>query len=489
MAWNLHTAMNVSTSSLLTKQQQMSIVSTNAANVDNQYYHRRSATVENVDLTGDGAGGAAGVYLSNVTRSYNNVLENCLKSAISGDSYQQEYLARMSQLEELLGPGGDNYLSDAMSDFTTALQNVAANPESVGYRTALLSAGKALASEFNREYDNMATLRDAIAANSTTGSGYLTTEVAEANNLLTQVAKLNKSIQAIESRSTSGQQALELRDRRDELVQKLAAYADISVTENSNGQYTVELNLADGTKTLIDGSTVPQTAASQLQVVMTESPAGFYTPSLSVVDADGTATPVTLNSESGSLRALLDTREYVVSGMSDLYDFAAAVADQINALQNNPDTYDLNNNSNQGNFFSAPASQPAKGSILALDDYITGNPRLIAASGQSGQSGNGEAAAAMWDALHADGRFQGESLVDYADRLLANAAQEVADAATSAETTAGVVEMYTAAVSEQSGVSMDEEMVNMLELQRAYQASSKMISTIDEMIQTALGMV
>ena len=489
MAWGLSTALNVSSSSLQTKQKQMSIVSTNAANVDNQYYHKRSATVENLDLSGDETGGATGVYLSNVTRSYDAVLENSLKSAVSSDSYQQEYLTRMSQLEQLLGADGSNPLSTAVSNFATALQNVSSNPESISYRTALLSAGKALSTEFNQEYSSMGSLRDSIASNAAAGSGYLANETSEADDLLNQIAKLNKSIQSVESQNISGQQALDLRDQRDQLVKKLAAYADVSVTENSNGQYTVDLNLENGTKTLIDGSVVPQPAASQLKVTMTEGPTGFYIPSLAVVDPDGTKTPVTLAGESGSLQALLDSRDYATTQMTNLYEFAAALSKQINTLQNNPNSYDLNGKSNQGNFFSSPTSQPAKGSILGLDSYIAGNPRLIAASDAAGQNGNGNVATAMWNIMNQDGLFKDESLMDYSDRILANTAQAVADTKTMAENTANVVKMYTSAVSEKSGVSMDEEMVNMLALQRAYQASSKMISTVDEMIKTVLNMV
>ncbi len=492
MSWGLSSAMNVATSSMLAKQKQLSIVSTNVANVDNQYYHRRSANLESIDLAGGGTYGGTGVYLAAVYRSYDASLESSLKTALSNNAYQDEYLSRLTELESLLGPNGTNYLADSLSTFAAGLQEVANNPTSITARSALLSYGRALSSEFDQEYSNMVALRDAIASNDASGSGHLATQVSEVNTLLDQIVALNKSILTLEENDFTNQSALDLRDQRDQLVKELAVYIDVNVSEEANGQYTVELNVESGAApVLIDGTVTPQPDASHLAIAMAENPAGsgFYEPSISVVAPDGTTTAVTLNADSGSIRALLDGREYICDQMTNLYEFASALAAQINTLQNDAGSYDLNNNSAQGNFFYCPATQPTSGSILSLASYIDGNPRLIAAADAAGQDGNGNIATAMFELLNTDGLYKSESLMSYSDRILSNVAQEVSEAKTLSETTANVVIMFQSAVNERSAVSMDEEMVSMLELQRAYQASAKMITTIDEMVQTVLNMV
>jgi len=482
MASGLGTAMNVATSALLTKQEEMSVISTNISNSDSTSYHRRMTTVTPIDGTSILG---SGVYISEISRKYSSSLEASLRNANSTYSYADTYHEQISEVESVLGPDGTNYLSEKMMDFSSALQDVVSDPTSISNRSSLLSAADSLSNEFNSEYSNLEDLRNTIASNDSTGSGLLATQVSEVNSLLQQLAEVNKSIYSVEQNNITGQQALDLRDQRDSITKEISEYINITITEEDSGQYTLELNLDDGsTVTLVDGSIIPQPAAESLEISMVENPAGFYTPQIVLSSAPGTGLDL---SSSGSIRALQDSRSYISDQMTNLYNYAQTLATQINSIQNSATGYDLDGNNNAGDLFVVSASQPASGNIVTVNSSLTA--RQIAVSDSANQSANGDNGQAMWEALDQANVINGESLLEYSERILSDVATEASLSEDDAVTAGYIVDMYESAVQEISSVSMDEEMVSMLEVQRAFQAASKVITTVDKLVEMVIQLV
>lgn len=478
---SLNSAIGLATSSVLTSQQQMSVVSNNIANATTAGYHRQTTTVGEYNY---------GVYVSRVQREYDLSLETTMQNAVSDNSYYDTYQQRLSEMESVIGPDGTNYLSNALNTLAAAYQDVATSPEDISSRSSLLSDASTLCSEFNQEYSNLATLRDAICSNDSSGSGYLSIQVDEVNRILTEITNLNTNIHAVEDNDFVGQKALSLRDERDQLMKELSKYASVSFSEDSDtNQYSVSLNLNGSSVTLIDGTQVPQTPPVTMVLSTVEAPAGFFTPQLAL-SSDPT-TPIDLAPETGSLQGLMDSREYICEQMTALYDFATELATQINTIQNGG--YDLNGNNNTSpsfvaSIFDTVASQPASGSIISVTAAMVGKPRLIAASSAAGQNGDGSNAAAVWNKLNQSGFYNGKSLIDSADTMLSDIALSTSQASSQADSTAVVVKMYEDAVAQRSAVSSDEEMVNMLELQRVYQASAKLLSVLNDMLGTIINM-
>jgi flagellar hook-associated protein 1 FlgK len=217
---------------------------------------------------------------------------------------------------------------------------------------------------------------------------------------------------------------------------------------------------------------------------MVESPAGFYTPELELASNPGTT--VTLASDSGTIKAFQDAREYITTEMTELYDYAASFATAVNAIQNQANAYDLNGNNNAGDFFTVSASQPASGEIISL--ALTSGDS-IAASTDADQQGNGENAQAIWEKLDEDNTISSDSYLDHANNMLTDVALDVSQASDEADNAEAMKELYENAILELSGVDSDEEMAHLLEVQRTYQAAAKIINAVDEMMQTVINMV
>ena len=147
--------------------------------------------------------------------------------------------------------------------------------------------------------------------------------------------------------------------------------------------------------------------------------------------------------------------------------------------------------------FSMAATQPGAGSILNVT--IT-DPKRIAASSVGDQTqvnpenfvqkGNGQNMMSLWQTLDdpdaTDPDLSGESILSYSNRFVGDISQDVSIARSQKETTLNIKSMFLNSVLEQSGVNMDEEMTEMLEVQKAYQASAKLIKTLDEMMAMVL---
>ncbi|OGV52890.1 MAG: flagellar hook-associated protein FlgK [Lentisphaerae bacterium GWF2_44_16] len=489
MSVGLSIAMTAAQSALKTSQKQLTIISNNIAQSDNENYHRQSAIVTNsVMVVGDNAFYGTGSYVSSIVRYYNESLEKSLRTATSASSYADSYYSSLSNMEDILATDGESTLNNSMSGFASALEAVAANPEETSYRETFIASSEALADTFNLQYNNLANLRDSIATNDSTGSGELSTSCDEANSILDQIAKLNDSISTYENSLSNIGDANTLRDERDALCKELSKYVSVTISEESNSKYTIELNLAAGTATLIDGTTAGVTTADHLVMAMTETSIGFYTPHMELASAAGVT--VNLAPENGSIQAMLDGRAEIVTQMDALYTFASSLSTAINTIQNSATGYDLYGNNNAGDLFQVETTgggdQPASGNILTV---LISDPKSIAASTSATEQGNGENAGAMWDKLDEAGTISGDSYLDHAQRLITSLAIDVSSAESTSDTLDSVTAMYQSSVDDYSGVSTDEELTNMLTIQRVYQAAARIITAVDEMMEIAINMV
>jgi len=481
MSSGLTSAMNAATSALSVRQTQLSIVSTNLANTDDSTYHLRTTNVGTYNVSGDGT--SSGVYVTSVTRAYNLSLETSLNAAIANNSYCKDYYSQLTQVQDILGADNTSYLNDAMVDFSDKLTALATNPQSTSYRSALLSSAGTLCTVINSEYKELVAQKDAIFKSSASGTitGSLSTQVSEANDILTQINDLNDAIRQTETTDSSTQQALDLRDKRDALVQKLSAYGDFSFVEEDNGQYTVTMNLASGSSiTMIDGTG----DTSALTNTLTVFADGSGNPQISVSSAPATA--LTLTDETGSLKAQLDSYDYINDVMTDLYNYASDFATQINTLQ--ASGYDLDGNTGVTTKIFNVAI--ASSGIITVDSGIADSPRKLAVASAADSAGDGSNATAMWTVLNDSDThtYNNTTLLEYADQILTSTSQDVASASSNAENSASIQSMFEDEIASFSGVSTDEELVSMLEYQRAYQAAAKVVTAIDQMLQTIINM-
>lgn len=453
----LDIALNTGMRSLMVRQRELSTTGNNIANADKAGFHRRTTEVKEtpaIESINDRIG--TGVEVERVTRAYDVMLEKNLRQAVNKDGYHQRYTGILEITESNLASEGDSTLQQAVTDFADAWQDVGTQPESGEQRKVLIERGKKLAQEINLNNSHIASVKEQIW-NGESG-GYLKEAVRLGNNKAEEIAKLNESIREFERRQFKGEQANDLRDQRDQLVKELSAIADITVSE---GDYGVKNVSMDGRQWVAGGE-----VEDSMQVA-----------------ADGevewSSDNTTISQDGGEVQALVDSYDLLESVETDFNDFAATMASELNSQH--ASGFDFNGNSG-GDLFQNTAD--------GWQFQIT-NGREIAASDTAGAQGNGDNARALWDKMHENGLWGGsnDSIVNFVDRRIDELAADVQNAKELTKGTEGQVEMLEKELGDVSGVSVDQEMGQMLETQRAYQASARFVTVIDDMLASAIRMV
>jgi flagellar hook-associated protein 1 FlgK len=171
-----------------------------------------------------------GVAVSTVKRIYSDALANQLTLAQTQGSQLDAYYAQIQQLNNMLGDSSAG-LAPALQDFFSGVADVAAHPESVPSRQALLSSANALSARFQGLDKQLSEMRAGIDAE-------ITSSIGSINRYAQQIADLNQSILGAES-ATAQQPANDLRDQRDALIAVLNQEVRASVVRASNGSYDV----------------------------------------------------------------------------------------------------------------------------------------------------------------------------------------------------------------------------------------------------------
>ena len=491
MSWGLSSTTDVATSVLpfKTAKPVTSTSVTASAGAGSLGYGRRSqaGTGERTAVATADAD-SAGSYVSQVRQEYDMSLATSLQGAAANQQYYQVLHQRYVELQGAFGTDGRDNPGDAAAALADSYKTLAAAPDSLSARAELLSGASRLCNEFNQTYRTLAARRDAIGANNPGGNGMLDAQVDEVNRTLTQIAALNDRIEAQERRSLPTQ---ELRDERDGLGNELGKYVNVSLSENSNGKYSVELNLADGSATLIDGAAAGSEPPVTLRVNSVETPAGsgFYTPV--VATSADPAVALELMPESGSIAALLDARDYIASRLDDLYRHATLLAKRINSLQ--AQGYDLSgagqlkaDGSVNADFvakvFDTAGAQPAGGSVISVYSGLARDARKIAAAAVPNVKSDGRNAAAASEQLNAAESPDGLSPVESSAAIGTEIAKDVEESKYQLDYATCVMKMFQDAVADRNAVQVGSDMESMLELQRAYQSAAKFMNVIDRMM-------
>lgn len=505
MSSGLDLARVAAKSSMVTNQTRMGVVGNNVARADEENYHRQIAVVESNAIIANGNGYfGTGSRVTQITRSYDAALEANFRRSDSKNEFAQTTADSMSQMEDLLGPGGENVLNDAMQKFADSVQTVSTTPESTTNRNAMLGEAQNLAEQLNQQYESLRQLRD-LATDNDSGQGSLATNISRLNQLVSQLGPLNDDIGRLESNLFNNKLANDLRDDRNALVNEIQKLVDADMVELDNGRVSLFL----GERTLLDGTGYPSSYIHTISVTLPDPPTEdtHQVPVLTWDDFDDEE--VVLPEGFGAIPGIIESREYVTGKMDELYEYATAITSVVNDILmtgNYPATataaYDLNGDPGSPLFelgVDDSMNQPAFGEILVV---IMTDPKKIAASVTSDETGDGVNTEALWEALNnplldvngdgspdKDAGLYKESLLGFANVFLGRIATDVSVGFSQANTFESTRDMFQNAVQELSGVNMDEEMTDMLAVQRSYQASAKLMTTIDDMLSVALSLV
>jgi flagellar hook-associated protein 1 FlgK len=440
----------------------LQVAGDNIANASTPGYARRRVELASghpVRVTGGMLD--AGVEIVRIRRFEDRFLQATLERERGTLDHSRERLRGLQEIETAFGTLGSEGLSSAYSGFSTAFAGLAAQPESLALRRTAISAADTLARQMRDAYGRLAAQRRSEDA-------AVEQEVAEIDRLAAQLAELNLRIAQEEADRTT---AAPLRDERQTVIEALVEHTGGSPAAAENGKVTFAL----------PGGTTLVTAERARPLVATRDASGF----LRLAGPDGT--DVTDRLRGGKLGALLALRdESLPARLGELDALAADLIERANALT--AAASDLDGNPGQPLFVPDPPPAAGAARTIALSAAIVADPRLLAISAD-GEPGDGSVATEI-SALATSGstRLGGRAPSAFLSEMAASIGGEVVQADVTSAVAQGLVDSLVARRDAVSAVSLDEEAVDLMRYQRAFEAAARFMQVLNEVSEIAVNL-
>jgi flagellar hook-associated protein 1 len=432
------------------------ITSNNIANVNTTGYSREQVNLsENVPVEVGNILFGTGVTLGQTTSVRDNLLEQRLDQENQSASQLNSFLGAMNQVQSLFNETSGSGLQSPLSAFFNSLTQLTTDPSNSSYREGVLTAGQNLASALRQDSSNL----QALQGNTDLS---VVQSVDQVNQLTQQIASLNVQVSGLES---IGKDAGAFLDQRTQLVRQLSGLIDISETSAGNGSLTIATT---GGAVLVDGS---QSFALSTQV----------NPNTTYHDVFSNGVDITSNITGGSLGGSIQARDQAIPGVLNQLD---TLAYNLETSFNTQSRAGFDANGNAGvNFFTQPASATGAASSIAV---AISDPNLVAASSDGTVGSNGNALALA--NLQNQAIVSGQTPINYYSNLVFQVGNQVSQAQ-SEQTAVGLVQQQlTDQRGAVSGVSLDEEAVNLIRYQSAYEASANVVNVVNQLLTTTINM-
>jgi flagellar hook-associated protein 1 FlgK len=486
---------------LLAQQRAIQVTSNNIANVNTPGYTRQRAIFQPVTPSHlpEGFPQGGGVDVERVERVVDEMLDARLQQERSAQGFDTAREAGLGRIEGILQELDGNGINAALSRLLSAFSDLAEHPADSTVRQTVVQSASSLAGLVQDADRRLSELQ--VDANR-----QVEQSVREINDLAQQIAELNREVFAKEA-GGHGPVAASLRDERAQRLEELARKLDVTSFERADGQIAV---FAGGGFLLVDDD---MAASLEVRAGAAGNPAFFDV----YHQLDGSLTgPITSRIASGELGAALDLRDTTAAEYRGLLDsFAYTLASRVNALHFAPGAaYGLVDDV-QRRFFvdgSQPATAAGAGfaqvtaaaAHLAIHADLLADPRNVAAgtaslgAGQGAAPGDGRNARALAELAVASGAVYqpgdaagtpsgpSATLGDFYDGVAGRLGAELQSTQRSLQQEELIVAQLEERRGALSGVSLDEEIANLIRFERAYQASARIVQTADELLERLL---
>lgn len=449
--------LDIAIGALRANQYALNVTGHNIANAGTPGYHRQEAVFLPGTTTSGGAATASGVpklgtgvTIQTIRRVQTAQMDGQVRNM---NQYLGSYSAQsrsLKQVESVLGEPGGAGLSTILDKFWNAWEELASNPGDPSARIGVVEAGVALSDRFR-------TLHDGLHQVQVEADKAIQDDCSRINTLAQQIVAINQEL----IRASSGQVAPnDLLDRRDILLDELSKLARIQTFGDGGADFIVSI----GGKVLVQGMHVTELRA-------TVGPDGW---SQLVWTGDGS----TFDPEGGEVAGLTHVRSTLAKGyMESLDSIASAIVNRVNELH----LTGIDSNGDPAGFFFVPGSTAAS---IQVDAGLVATPSMLAASA-SGRPGDNQLAvdmAGIRDEILVDNQRIGDAYSSLVVRIGAHSRES-----STQHEVHEVSQQYLLTQRESmAGVSLDEEMINMVKFQQAYNAAARIVTVMDEMIDTVV---
>ena len=463
-------SLEIASSSLLAARAGIETAGVNISNVNNPGYARQRVIVE---PRRDPTGAGAGVEVVGVKSLRDSILDEQLIRESSNKAYLENFQRTLQIGQVLLGQqidrqsatpeadsaarnlGGQMALASGFSEFYNALQTVSVSPTSIPDRQVLLLKAGQLTDKFNSVEARFTSLRSDLNTD-------LNNRIKQANQLIDLTSRA-----AMDNTSVSSNGGGIAKDTLQMRLEELGAYSSIKTQFDEEDRITVSI---DGVDVIKDNLVVGEIEGA--------------------LDADGGVQVSVRNSDSdstakltgqGSIQGLIEARDTVLQDLrQDINLMAAKLIEGINSVHKPGVSLD---GSTGADFFTGTDA-----SNIAVNAALIADLNKIQLSADTDE-GDNTVAGNLLKWLESPQEGLGKvTLAQHYNEAVASYGQELANINNRLADQEVISHTLTQMRAGVSGVSLDEEMSSLIQYQRAYQASAKLISTINDLFQTILAM-
>jgi flagellar hook-associated protein 1 FlgK len=467
--------LRLGTRALAAQRQGVEVAGHNLANVNNTAYARQRVSIQSTassDGLTDPVGSGAEVVAIRQIRDRILDSQVVTEGSVTGSLDAQQRALKLTQ--SLLGQsidrgntgaggtsaadgvGGGQQLAAGLTEFFNAFASLAAQPASIPEREITLRKAAALAAQFPALDTRLAALGGRLDES-------LDTDLKSTNALLSDIARLNGQI--VRTEAVSGGSANDLRDQRQAKLESLSGLVGFDAVEASDGSVGIVVAGAS----LVSGDVREAT-------LETFSDANGDRR----VRASGTTDALAITS--GSVHGTLVARD---GGLNDLRtginELAKSLIAGVNALHTVG--FALDGSTGRTFFLGTDASD------IRVNQALLDDPGALQVSGSATARGDNRVALALsqWG-NQPIAALQGQTLGSAYNRIVGRLGEDLSSVNQQLADQKVVADLLKGQRDSVSGVSIDEEMTDLTRFQRGYQASAKLINTIDEMMETTLSL-
>lgn len=456
----LLSALNAGKTSLRTSQKAVEIAGNNISNVNTPGYSRQTPIfnpVPSLELNGYFIG--QGVNIGSIAREHDVFLTRQIhsKAAVLGEESGRS--APMAELERIFNVG-DNSIATEVDRFFDAWAELSTNPAGQTEREIVVQRGELLASRFNSTVTSLRQAQNNINAS-------VESMITAVNPKLQEIADLNLRISSIE---ISGQGANTDRDRRDMLLEEVSHALGATYYEE-NGMVSVQL---PGGLPLVQ-----DTVAMKLE--------GYYDTSNNLqlrLNTGSTPIDLALRNIGGEFKGVMSVRdEFIPARVAELDHLAFTIASTVNAQH----TAGVKLDGNPAGDFFGPLPLVESGFAKAMTMNLSSGSEVAAGTGGAlGDNTNALAMVKLRDSLTAiDGS---DSFTGYYSKIASKVGIESNRSALTLGGTEDAMVQLRNMRDSAVGVSLEEEMVNLMQYQKGFEASAKYLATVDELMETLMSL-
>jgi flagellar hook-associated protein 1 FlgK len=458
----------------------LDVTSNNIANVNTPGYSRRNAVLTESDpLNSNGNYFGTGVIVDKLQSFREEYYDKEIRNSNSRYNSYSTDSQYFQKIETVLNEPSDQGVGEMINDFFKNFDTLSLNPENFASRQSVISSAQTLTERINQTSIDLSDLRNESKKNAEQS-------ITKINSLLQDIASLNTSI--VQSKASVSGEFQTYIDNRANKLEELSQYFDITIGNNEDGSANIFVN---GTNLLTSNIYSEVKLNESVNQVSGER-------NLTLVKYDNeNKSSLDLQVQSGKIASdlkifnvYLDNLESS-SGYSiakSFNKFVTTFASEVNQLTQKG--FGLNDKGT-----SAPGRnlfEPTDGSLSAFNikvpDSLINIPSDLPVSDVVNEPGNSNIARSIARLAQNTGFLDNQTPSDYYSNFLGKIGSLSQDAANGSQTTKLISDQLNSHRESIMGVNLDEEAVNLIKYQKAFEASSKIVTMTNEIMTTIINL-